>query len=160
VRHKYDNHRYASVGIDHLRDLIANPTTDECIEWDRGLFPDGYGVISFEGKTTRPHRISFWLINGRMPEPFACHTCDNRRCVNPLHIFEGDPKANIRDAARKKRLKHGKDHIMTKVFGGQKDRILDLHCQGYSPREIADWLEIDSMTPSTHAWRYRSGHNA
>ena len=31
------------------------------------------------------------------------HTCDNRKCVNPNHLFIGDSKANIEDMDRKQR---------------------------------------------------------
>jgi hypothetical protein len=144
MRSKYDNCRYSSLAVDHLRELIANAIPDDCIEWDRGSFPDGYGAIVFEVKTTRPHRVAFWIANGRFAEPFTCHTCDNRICVNPLHLFEGDAFANQGDAKRKGRLVHGAEHHNTRVYGGQCDRIRDLCVAGYTNKEIAAWLNIPS----------------
>jgi hypothetical protein len=31
----------------------------------------------------------------------ACHTCDNGRCINPEHIYEGTRSQNLRDAHRR-----------------------------------------------------------
>ncbi len=33
----------------------------------------------------------------------ACHTCDNSRCVNKDHLYEGTPKENSRDMVERKR---------------------------------------------------------
>jgi hypothetical protein len=38
------------------------------------------------------------------PGDFACHSCDDRGCVNSDHLWEGTPADNSRDAKRKKPL--------------------------------------------------------
>lgn len=45
----------------------------------------------------------------------ACHTCDNRKCINLNHIFIGTQNDNLKDAARKKRMAHGANHYNTKL---------------------------------------------
>jgi hypothetical protein len=38
---------------------------------------------------------------------FVCHSCDERTCGNPFHLFLGTPQDNHRDMTQKRRLAHG-----------------------------------------------------
>jgi hypothetical protein len=82
-----------------------------CWEWQGTRMHNGYGQVG-RGKPfgrLPAHRWAFYLAHGRMPEGDACHSCDNRLCVRPSHIFEGTRSDNMRDAARKGRLGVQKD---------------------------------------------------
>lgn len=88
---------------------------DECWPWQGTIIDSGYGVMLFKGKPTRAHRIAFFLARGRMPTAQGCHTCDNRRCVNDAHIFDGTPLANNRDKIAKGRAPDGVQHGRAKL---------------------------------------------
>lgn len=66
----------------------------------------GYGAFKLNGKVIDAHRISYKLHNGEIPKGlYVCHTCDNRLCVNPNHLFLGSPKDNWQDGFNKGRIK-------------------------------------------------------
>lgn len=76
-----------------------------CWPW-LGSLRRGYGILKVNKKTVPAHRLAWELANGRSMGAGmqACHTCDNRRCCNPAHIWEGTGSENLKDAVRKNRL--------------------------------------------------------
>ncbi len=81
------------------------PHLGKCWEWTGGLKRGGgYGDLSINGEIMRAHRYS-WQINvGDIPDgKFVLHKCDNRKCVNPSHLFIGDDADNVRDRVQKGR---------------------------------------------------------
>lgn len=79
----------------------VNPQTG-CWEWKNSVGKNQYGHMGIGKKTSPAHRVSYELFIGEIPEGlFICHKCDNKPCVNPMHLFVGTQKDNMTDAQSK-----------------------------------------------------------
>jgi len=93
-----------------------------CWEWTGTLFQSGYGAINTGKKIETTHRASYIAHIGVIPEGmFVCHTCDNRKCVNPDHLFIGTHRDNMRDMANK-----GRDAWSGKKFSDEYRKKLSI----------------------------------
>lgn len=79
----------------------------ECLEWTGRISKDGYGCFVSKKKYYTAHRVAYQICIGDIPRGlFICHKCDNRKCVNPLHLFIGTHQDNMNDMVRKGRSKN------------------------------------------------------
>jgi hypothetical protein len=77
----------------------------KCSVWSGGKDKDGYGIIYFNGRSWRVHRLVWTWVIGEIPEgKLVLHDCDNPPCYNPEHLFLGDHKSNVQDALSKGRM--------------------------------------------------------
>lgn len=76
-----------------------------CWLWTGHVHPEsGYGSYSFGGRGYRAHRLSLQLHGTETPSGLdVCHRCDNRRCVNPDHLYVGTRKQNMADCTERGR---------------------------------------------------------
>ncbi len=99
---------------------VHKGAADECWPWFGPVTDRGYGKLSFGGKDRRAHQVAFFLANGYYPAA-TLHTCDNRPCCNPEHLWPGTNGLNNKDRAAKGRSAHPKNerHPMCKLSNEQ-----------------------------------------
>lgn len=78
--------------------------TEGCWEWTGTLNQGGYG--KFRG--INASRIMWEYEYGKILDDLqVLHTCDNRKCVNPSHLFLGTISDNMKDKVKKNRQSKG-----------------------------------------------------
>lgn len=113
---------------DALAPLRGEPDGNGCIPFTGFVRPNGYGVLSINSVRFSAHRAAWVAANGPMdPKVDACHSCDNRPCINDTHVFPGTRSENMIDCRDKGRLNtfviRGVHHVTAKLTQAQVDEI-------------------------------------
>lgn len=125
----------------------VNITDSGCWEWKLKIRPNGYARVTYLRQSFYAHRLSFLAFNGHLDGKLdVCHSCDNRKCVNPAHLFQGTRKDNMQDAVSKGRVATGDKLPQTKIHGSDLEHVLYMAKAGVKYKEIAD---IYGMTPQS-----------
>lgn len=86
--------------------IIPEPNTG-CWIWLGCTMETGYGRFNLNKRNTFAHRVSYALYKSNAPSGLLiCHTCDNRWCVNPDHLYIGTHSENNLDAYRRRKRKN------------------------------------------------------
>lgn len=98
-----------------------------CWEWNGCILRSGYGQFSITpSEKWRAHRLAWTLSVGPVPPGmFVLHTCDNRKCVNPNHLFLGNHEDNMNDKVSKGRQARGAAVNARKGQFSGKAKLLD-----------------------------------
>lgn len=113
-----------------------------CLEWTAGGSPYGMVYVG-DYEIKRAHVVAWFLHYGVWPTLFVCHECDNTKCCDWEHLFEGTPLDNSADAARKGRMAK-----TPKVSVETCSDILRALANGHSQRVVAKEYGIAQMTVS------------
>lgn len=115
----------------------------ECWEWRASKTTNGYGRLRVGGRQQQAHRVAFFLTNGRWPTPCCCHSCDNRACCNPAHLWEGTNAENTKDAVRKGRMAHGSRSPRATLNEWNVIGVMAMSLMGATRKTIAAQFNID-----------------
>lgn len=63
-----------------------NESASKCWAWVGGL-SNGYGMFWFDGRMYLAHRVAWELAHGDSQCLKVRHTCGNRDCVRPGHLY-------------------------------------------------------------------------
>lgn len=116
---------------------------DECWETSHRSASTGYCRV----KQQRLHRVAYEAHHAE-PIPdgmMVCHTCDNRRCFNPAHLFLGSAKNNHDDCVAK-----GRFFFTSRPRQYDYSLIHQLHTNGLTIQQIAteigaDWSTVERV---------------
>lgn len=120
---------------------------NECWNFTGFHTPNGYGQIKYHGHSIGAHRLAYILCINDIPDGMlVCHTCDNRSCVNPEHLFLGTYQDNKDDCMAKDRHAYGPKIGISRVNEYQVREIRELLAQGSSMNSIAKRFNIGKTT--------------
>ncbi len=153
----------------HFWTLAHVGKPDACWPW-RKCSPNRrptYSIVARRGQDVvrLASRVAFFLHNGRDTALWVLHKCDNPRCVNPNHLFEGTPQDNSDDRAAKGRHKgwpnmthYGEGHGRAKLTEKQVREIRQRYASGEQQIDLAPLYGVSNVAISKittrRTWRH------
>lgn len=122
--------------------------TKKCWIWI-GATSHGYGRIGYKNKTYAAHRVMWEQTYGSIKNGlWVLHKCDNRKCINPDHLFLGDRQDNVDDCVNKRRHIFGSNSSLSKLKNTDILRIKSLSDMGIRQHIIAKKFGITQSNVS------------
>jgi hypothetical protein len=118
-----------------------------CWNWTGSIRDDGYGRFSYDNdKFWTAHRFMMEMTGHNIDGWMVLHKCDNRKCVNPAHLYLGTHQDNMRDMVKSGNGK-GERSGKTKLTQVDVDWIREYHRE-FSRARMAKVLGISKQSVS------------
>lgn len=94
----------------------AKITESTCMEWHSCKSESGYGKVKIQGQLMDSHVAAWRIAHSGDSVPVGhvvMHSCDNRACINPFHLFIGTQSQNMKDCSRRCRMNTAKGNSRT-----------------------------------------------
>lgn len=153
--------------FDHTKKrlLLKRSIDNECWIWTGNKNNKGYGFISWgqgiEKKKQVVSRIAYTIWKGEIPEGLmVCHSCDNRSCFNPDHLWIGTQFDNMQDCVKKGRGvdNSGSKSGMSKLNENQVLEIRRLRSEGQTLKKIAEKFDVTDANINEICKRHTWSH--
>lgn len=118
-----------------------------CWEWNKRL-SCGYGEMRVARYNVKAHRVSWILHRGSIPSGMlVCHKCNNKKCVNPDHLYLGTCLVNVSDAIRDGLRSSGEDMWNAKLTNKDVSKMRKIRVKtGKTYQELADMFGVSKPT--------------
>src|SRR6266446_10359912 len=117
----------------------------ECLECHFSKSTHGYCKVGKSGEDQElAHRFIYRAKRGPIGSLWVLHSCDNRGCINPEHLWLGTQDDNDADRDRKGRTS---DQGRPRAIDDEElTKIMDFRKQGLSYQAIADMCKVSRDT--------------
>ena len=127
---------------DYIMSKIKIDPITGCWIWQASL-TRGYGQAKLNGKQFKSHRLSYTFFKSPIPKgKLVCHTCDNKLCCNPDHLWLGTTDDNMHDMVEKDRQPRGERNRHSKLIESEVIKIRQLYKEGKGKHLLAEIYDI------------------
>lgn len=130
---------------------------DDCV-YTTGvvLDKDGYPRVKWKKRMWRMNRLLYTFVHGPIPEGHVIgHSCNNKGCINPNHLYLTTAAQNSTDAARDGLYKVGFKNFNFECADSSWLALSKLyHEEGYTQERIAEMYSIHQTRVSDILRKY------
>ena len=131
---------------------------DDCVyTTDIRLDKDGYPRMKHNKRVWGLHRLIYTFVQGEIPQGMVIgHSCNNKGCINPHHLYLTTPEQNSSDAARDGLYRTGFVNEKTRIAHEDWKTILRLyHDDGLSQETIGKMYGVSQGRISEICRKYK-----
>lgn len=134
---------------------------NECWEWQASLKNkqrNTYGQFNLAGYMRLAHRLAY-MSTHKMKDKnnLVLHKCNNKKCVNPNHLYEGDHSDNLKDYYNSDSLNYYKGKLTEEDVRVIKKLLKNKSKRGFF-KELAKIYKVSPRTISHintgNSWRH------